>query len=70
MTRTASLASDETFGQGSVLKSMWPLATASKICCSVSPQKGGTPLSRMYRMTPQLQMSASLPYRLFRTYPP
>ena len=67
MARTADLASDEMWGQGSVAKSMCPLATASKICCSVSPQNGGTPLSRMYRITPQLQMSASLLYLRFST---
>ena len=44
------------------------LMMESKICCSVSPQKGGTPDSRMYKITPHDQMSASGPYLRRRTY--
>lgn len=61
MAVTAFLAPEEIEGQGSEWKSMWPLRMESKICCSVSPQKGGTPDSRMYRITPQLHRSASGP---------
>ena len=60
--RTQSLASLLMRGQGSDWKSSCPFRMASKICCSVSPQNGGTPDNRMYRMTPALQMSASWPY--------
>ncbi len=59
--RTHSLASALMAGQGSDWKSRRPFRMASKICCSVSPQNGGTPHSRMYRITPHDQMSASLP---------
>jgi hypothetical protein len=41
--------------------------TARKICCSDSPQNGGTPHSRMYRITPALQLSTSWPYDRFST---
>lgn len=51
--RTQSFAPAEILGQGSAEKSSGARSTASKICCSVSPKNGGTPQSRMYRMTPQ-----------------
>ena len=38
------------------------LRTMRKMSSSVSPQNGGSPLSRMYSMTPRLQMSASTLY--------
>eukprot|EP00955_Chlamydomonas_euryale_P018063 192134-Chlamydomonas_euryale.AAC.1 len=59
--RTQLFAASEILGQGSVLKSMWPRSTILKICSSVSPQNGGRPDSRMYRMTPSDHMSASCP---------
>lgn len=45
--RTHSLAASEMEGQGSDARSRSPLRMESKICCSVSPQKGGTPDRRM-----------------------
>jgi len=61
MALTHSLASVLMAGQGSVSKSSLPFKMASKIWCSVSPQNGGTPHSRMYSITPHDQMSASFP---------
>ena len=58
---TRALAGSETEGHGLLWKSSLPFKTLSKICCSVSPQKGGTPQRRMYRMTPRLHTSASGP---------
>ena len=49
---TRSFAALEILGHGSVSKSTLPRSTILKICSSVSPQKGGRPESRMYRMTP------------------
>ena len=54
-----TLAAGETLGQGELVRSTSDLATILKMASSVSPQKGGRPLSRMYRITPKLHMSAS-----------
>ncbi|CAM0911788.1 unnamed protein product [Alopecurus aequalis] len=45
--RMRSLALADTLGQGSRLKSMPPRRMACAIFSSLSPQKGGTPQSRM-----------------------
>jgi len=45
--RTQSLADSEILGHGSDVRSSSPFKTESKICCSVSPQNGGTPESMM-----------------------
>lgn len=43
MSATQSRASFDSAGHGSESKSSLPLRMDWKICCSVSPQKGGTP---------------------------
>ena len=62
MQRMQSLASSETRGQGSLAKSSGAFSTRSNTACSVLPLKGSRPHSRMYMITPALQMSASLLY--------
>ena len=52
MARMSSLASELIFGHGALSRSRAPCKMASKMPCSVWAQKGGTPESRMYKMTP------------------
>eukprot|EP01018_Ginkgo_biloba_P008956 Gb_00925 [translate_table: standard] len=58
---TRSFALLDMDGHGAVSKSTCPSRTASNIPRSVSAQKGGTPLRRIYSITPALQTSASCP---------
>ena len=55
---TRSLALSETCGQGFEVRSSGCFRTRRKTSRSLLPEKGGDPLSRMYRMTPALHTSA------------
>lgn len=58
MRETRALALGEMFFQRALRKRRGsPLATASMTLKSSAPGKGGSPTSRMYRMTPSDQMS-------------
>jgi hypothetical protein len=55
---TRSLASAEMVGQGSDCRSRGCRRTLRKMSRSLLPWKGGSPLSKMYRITPALHTSA------------